>query len=426
MKINFPHGPKNHIISEKKFIAAWKTWFLLFRTHENLDARFDGMPISNSKTSLQEQIKKGKKFSLDVLCRMLVPHRNTMQASTQFIEKNNQIFIEYSAKNLSTGRTAKHVRLSNYALGLLEKISHDDQYEIDAILNADIEDEKNGLLEIENFEPEITPQYPISLPSNLTCLTQQSLVTTLVATIHAEPFQPHYRGQPIMKQVQGWDRRLTSYFWPKPDFGVAETETRLRPLLDQAAALQATLRNGQIWTEAEKQSAHQLAEAIFLWGGVPQNNITTEKILAVFKSVNHGKQIERAPMNSGWTKLAAIASASNGPANEHVIWDSRVAHSLLKRLDSILSASGITIPPDYLSHLGHIPGRGGSRTTAKYHINWPNGYQKWSSQFAGSEIVRKIRDELNKNIKLYPVGTSNQGATWTLREVEMVLFMDGY
>lgn len=132
-------------------------------------------------------------------------------------------------------------------------------------------------------------------------------------------------------------------------------------------------------------------------------------------------------MNSGWTKVAAFATAHLEPERGLVIWDSRVAHSLIRRIDRILLNQDhreVTTP---FVHIGRVPGRGGSRTQRNpYELKgWHSGYGKWSSVYAGSALVRAIRDELNNRER--ESAADNAGwQPWTLREVEMVLFMDGY
>lgn len=132
-----------------------------------------------------------------------------------------------------------------------------------------------------------------------------------------------------------------------------------------------------------------------------------------------GRRQAKAPMNSGWAKLAALAST--GLSNELAIWDSRVAHSLIRRLDAWFFASALAALPQVVANVGHVPGRGGSRVGAAYMLNWPSGYGHWRAVFAGSQLVRAIRDELARR-----GSTVDGSAAWTVRDVEMVLFMDGY
>ena len=65
-------------------------------------------------------------------------------------------------------------------------------------------------------------------------------------------------------------------------------------------------------------------------------------------------------------------------------------------------------------------------------MKWPVGYQKWNRQFATTKFIVELRDHLNKNLGKYgympvPDDKGNMiDKPWTVRGVEMVLFMDGY
>jgi len=55
---------------------------------------------------------------------------------------------------------------------------------------------------------------------------------------------------------------------------------------------------------------------------------------------------------------------------------------------------------------------------------WPNAYGKWRSHFAAGAMVRDLRNQLNdQRIPRFP---GSRETLWTVRDVEMVLFMDGY
>ena len=133
-------------------------------------------------------------------------------------------------------------------------------------------------------------------------------------------------------------------------------------------------------------------------------------------------------MNSTWTKLASFATEHL--TLPHVIWDSRVATSVTWRLEQLFAAAGLSKVPYGSScipnELGPMQvGRGGTRPrTLKF--NWKNAYGSWPAQFAASEFVRSVRDHLNANPAKYPKSKTHAATPWTVREVEQVLFMDGY
>jgi hypothetical protein len=70
-----------------------------------------------------------------------------------------------------------------------------------------------------------------------------------------------------------------------------------------------------------------------------------------------------------------------------------------------------------LRSLGHFAtaSRGGSRPR-ELNFPWPNGYQKWTAQLASNALC----------LQLQKIVTKKTGREWELREIEGVLFMDGY
>jgi hypothetical protein len=155
-------------------------------------------------------------------------------------------------------------------------------------------------------------------------------------------------------------------------------------------------------------------------GGSGHADSDMETIHDVMESVANGRRINSAPMNSGWTKVGAFAST--GTPNSQVIWDSRVAASVVSRLDAMCVAAGLKTVPLALSGLGYVNGRGGSRPRL-LKLKWRNGYGCWNAQFAASIFVKEIMAYLNSHISSFP---KTNGEKWTFREVEQVLFMDGY
>ena len=133
-------------------------------------------------------------------------------------------------------------------------------------------------------------------------------------------------------------------------------------------------------------------------------------------------------MNSGWTKVAALATAfleGEPDRAPHVIWDSRVSTSIVWRFDRMLAATPDVDPRRPFPGLGVIGGRGGTRPRC-LKLRWAHPYGRWWGQEAGSAIVREIRDVLNEGaLGWMPLPDGGEGR-WTIRGVESVLFMDGY
>jgi hypothetical protein len=241
-----------------------------------------------------------------------------------------------------------------------------------------------------------------------------ALVSMFVREIERDPFQAMYRKKPVGASVLGWEARLQAYFWPKPRDGLAATTERLASLLVAGQKLAEARRP---WDAGTREQAVAFAKEVFDWGRVRQQKLEWSQVDQVVRAALFGERLDTAPMNSGWTKVAAFLTAHlESSGQSQAIWDSRVSWSLVRRLDRLLIASGHNRVPDWLRGIGRVPGRGGTRTDVKTILDWPDAYQRWSSHLAASQFVREVRNELNKHGK----------KSWTLREVEMVLFMDGY
>jgi hypothetical protein len=249
----------------------------------------------------------------------------------------------------------------------------------------------------------------------------------LVRDIHAEPFQPVYRRRPTGQRTTGWNERLQAYFWPAPDSGYQKTSAAMQKLTELSGQLAQALTTHGGWNESEQLLAVQLAHDVFKWGGVPQDadKVTPATVQAVYEAALRDDADAQAYMNSGWTKVATFATAHLEEMESgcpQAIWDSRVATAVISRLDRIVPHD--TPIADLFPGLGTVPGRGGTRPR-DLSRKWPSGYGTWRGQVAGSKIVRDIRDILNEDG--YQLPQFEGGPTrWTTRDVEMVLFMDGY
>lgn len=251
----------------------------------------------------------------------------------------------------------------------------------------------------------------------------------LVQRIHDEPYQPAYWKKPFGVPVVGWDARLKAYFWPHPSQGYSQSALGTVDFADAVRGLAEALAGDGHWNEVQQVKAIHLANAIFGWGKVPQDEdeVTPSNIEQVFRAALANDAAARAKMNSGWTKVAAFATAhleGDGQQHPQVIWDSRVATAIVSRLDAQLGKDAT--PASLFPGVGTVPGRGGTRPRALAR-QWPSGYRSWSGQVAGSAVVREMRDILNRgnDYPKMPLPDGGEGA-WTTRGVEMVLFMDGY
>ncbi|WP_175031987.1 hypothetical protein [Burkholderia lata] len=417
--ITLPHARRQQI-SDLRFLAAWDFWFKRFQPERN--PLTDPMPRLAANESLANRLSTGVRFALDIMCRMLAtpPYRNAKQASLEMVDANLHLLEHAMTVNPIGGLTVKGVRLTALGRELLEEIrvapaleAIADAWDAGDGMQEDMADTEDAGDVLHTSDQTVQPDFP------------NVIIEQLVTDIETDEFIPTYRNRPLGAPVSGWRARLYAYFWPHPATGYAETSAVLAPMLDTARQLADSVGK---WSEGQKRLAVEFAAGVFVWGGVSQRQAYEwQQVEAVFASAIEGRVRDGARMNSGWTKVAAFATAHLEPEHGLVIWDSRVAHSLIRRIDRILLNQGYREVPAQFGRIGRVPGRGGSRTQRNPYAltGWRSGYQKWSSVYAGSALVRAIRDELNNRERRSATGDSGW-QPWTLREVEMVLFMDGY
>ncbi|MDF1521755.1 MAG: hypothetical protein P1P87_02910 [Trueperaceae bacterium] len=243
------------------------------------------------------------------------------------------------------------------------------------------------------------------------------LVRTFVDVVHADPHQPHHRRAPHGDPIVGWPARAASYFWPHPVMDLRATHEVLAPWFDEAGGLSRRLAAGDAWTDENRRRATLLAWQMLTWGGVTrQKDFGAAVVEEVFRRALGLPGGDAAPMNSGWTKVAALATAfleGDGERAPHVIWDSRVSTSIVDRLEPVLDARG-SAPRKALPGIGPVAGRGGTRPRPT-KLRWSTGYGKWRAQESGSAFVRRVRDVLNEGGNGWmPLPTGGEGR-WTVR-----------
>lgn len=266
-------------------------------------------------------------------------------------------------------------------------------------------------------------------PPKATAASSDDLVRAFVNAVHVDPHQACYRLVPCGDPVVGWSARAASYFWPHPDMDLRATHEVLSPWFEEAADLSRRLVVGDGWTEKHRRRSTQLAWQMLTWGGVTRQKDFGESVVeAVFRRALGLSGGDGAPMNSGWTKVAALATAfleDDPDRAPQVIWDSRVSTSIVDRLEPILESKGAA-PKVELPGIGPVPGREAGTRPRPRRLAWSTGYGSWRAQEAASAFVRQARDVLNEGRHGWmPLPTGDEGR-WTVRGVECVLFMDGY
>jgi hypothetical protein len=247
----------------------------------------------------------------------------------------------------------------------------------------------------------------------------------IVRYIAEHPFQASYRRRPLGSKKHGWGERLAAYHWPLPH---RDWRITCRTVTGLASQIQQAIRKLEARSDDPVASEELLAafKATCVWGGVklpePDSSILAAEVLRGRQAL---LQKQRPPsscrLNSAWTKLYALALPE-----QCVIYDSRVAAAVTSILDPTMNlAAG---RPEWRSYraLGTIQGRGGSRPR-DLRWAWPNGYKVWASQMAANLLCCAVRKEVNQQAMMRSdCRKLNDPSLWTLREVEAVLFMEGY
>lgn len=275
---------------------------------------------------------------------------------------------------------------------------------IDGQVDVAATDEDTGL------QPEFTTSAQVRMAS---------LSEFIVDAISQTPYKRYFRRQrqhyPEVPAC-GWQARLDAYFWPSLNRGWLDTERVLAALVLEGQAL--GLGGDSKSLEGAHAGLSSLFQQVCNWGGVKMPNMQSNELWRVVHASLAGldtgnPQALTTPINSAWTKLYALLRPEI-----HVIYDSRVATSLICHADRWLDLTKRTELPELYRGLGTVAGRGGSRPRATQRP-WPIGYGRWGAQAAANQLCIDVLDALNAS-------EASLGRRWTLREVEAVLFMDGY
>lgn len=271
----------------------------------------------------------------------------------------------------------------------------------------------------------------LRLARNFNCISKgvgmnvrSEAISHLVDQIEREPFNAKIGNKYFAREARGWSARLAGYFWPTPDKDFYHSQIVDAKFTNWGRNLVSADRP---WCPLTRKSAEKFASDIFLWGGVRQNKYSADHVYRVMLAALSGGRreiaLKDAPMNSGWSKVAAFLTAHlEEQDGSLVIWDSRVSCSLVGRLDRMCGDQEIN---NIFPGIGRVPDRGGNRWSMELKCRWPNAYRRWDSQFAASKLTREIRNELRKRSYVF-MDRSGACVPWSVRNVEKVLFMDGY
>lgn len=264
---------------------------------------------------------------------------------------------------------------------------------------------------------------------NLTALAE-----LLVDQIENEPhvFAPRRERGRRRVVSKGWYERFRNYEWDTdPDW--AEEDRKLPAEFEPIAR---KIDAGEPLSADDHETLKSLAKRTFGWGkvkrGASKQDPSGDEIAAVIASALQWKQVGNAHMDAGWTKVAAFATAwlEGSDRTPQIIYDSRVAAGLIRNAERALLKHAADLPVSFRAYLQDelrwVPGRDPDKFKS-LQLHWKSGYKKWKPQFFGSLLVRLMRDALNAQPERYGLMSSKEGERpWTMRGVEMVMFMEGY
>jgi hypothetical protein len=248
-------------------------------------------------------------------------------------------------------------------------------------------------------------------------MTRQRILEGLVTQVEAHRFQHLSRNRQTGHAGGGWAGGLNIY---SANTDQPEPQSHfdwLNGMLQQIAAAH---------TPSDRV---RCANEILKWGGmatkVSDDQAGQGLLDAVIRSARQGRQSGNAPMNSSYTKIAAVFGYRQG----NTIWDSRVSTAVCFRLACIVSDAGLSVDDAraLFPHLGFVGGMS-QRVLARLPLvqrYWPNVYQSWIGHFAGAALLNEIAQLLNQqNVACPQFGNAAGAGGWNPWKVNMVFFAD--
>lgn len=342
-------------------------------------------PTSNNLFKVGDQV-----YALSTL--------RTMLANLAIDKKDNSF-----GHHVQHAEDAKYIRVSR---GLYRLNYNPEQ------LHAPVVSDENAEQTIQDNRSELI-QFDIKLTT-----APNNVAAYVVDYLQRVPFQYFFKKQNKThpkKPAQGLNERLNAYFWPDLSVSWHSTQQEIQSYVTQFRSIEC---NKDQPDTAEKLLA--LFSKICRWGGVKLPSISAADLkLQVFSVLdildNGGVPDNNFTINSAYTKLYAIARPDS-----FIIFDSRVAAALTSIIDS--KYHDLVSLPDWSKYknLGFVNGRGGSRPRLLLN-KWKNGYQKWSAQISANMLCQDIISIINTTPLHYGFAQAI-----TLRELEAILFMEGY
>jgi len=231
---------------------------------------------------------------------------------------------------------------------------------------------------------------------------------------------------PEQGAVCGWKNRLDAYKWNNADWA-----STVRQFKTWESDLNKIKEHFHSTGKIETKKATSIFHSIKIWGidGTPDSEPETDTKINK-DAINNLKLLwdtcKIKKVNSSLTKLYALACPDN-----YVIYDSRVAAAIVSIAEDIYRITTKNKKPvcetktifrKCFPDIGPFKSgaRGGTRPRGVRDLaKWSCAYGKINAQFEANELCKLIRD------RLVHLGEDHK-KDWTLREVEAVLFMEGY
>ncbi|WCD81851.1 hypothetical protein [Pseudomonas sp. TUM22785] len=258
------------------------------------------------------------------------------------------------------------------------------------------------VLALEEGEELLTQEASTPVQSDVAGRTAEARFADYLAQVPFQIFDRRRRALYPAQPVEGFAARLGSYFWPSPSVDYLATTKTLNAFIGRARALSVDLAGNAAAVLA-------LFQDICDWGGVKLPTRDAAVVVHNLGEAHKHTPSSSAAMNSAWTKLYAIFYP-----DDFVIFDSRVATALVSIAEAVLDDAELTGFKQQYPALGTVAGRGGSRPRATRSY-WKNAYTSWQAQLDANLLSKRILSALN-----------GEDGKYTLRELEAVLFMEGY
>lgn len=254
--------------------------------------------------------------------------------------------------------------------------------------------------------------------------TVLNIATEFVNYIRNKPFRImlNSRGKKVKREwfpasgpAMGWLQRLNSYEWDSKDW--VKNSAIINSIIINICAIKS------MTTPNAERCSEVAYNKIIKWGNPKGKKLPGKTVYKLLNDVWSGKI---TTVDSTITKLYAFAEPDN-----FVIYDSRVATAIVSIAEDIFRMRSVkknnkntavdTVSEfrEVFNRLGTYKGAGGTRDRGVRYKKWPKAYKKVDAQLQANELCKAIRDVLNNN-------EEDDKSDWTLREVEAVLFMEGY